>query len=214
MPIRKLFLALTLLTSPLALAQSSPAPATVRTAVFAGGCFWCMETAFEGRPGVGAVVSGFSGGSLLNPTYERVSSGGTGHAEVVQVTYDPRKISYATLLDIYWRNVDPFDSGGQFCDRGDSYRSEIFVADEAERKLAETSKAALAQRFGKAIATRVTSAARFYPAEDYHQDYHLKNPVRYKFYRAGCRRDSRLDAVWGAEARGDSLPAARAAVKE
>jgi peptide-methionine (S)-S-oxide reductase len=148
------------------------------------------------------VVSGYSGGTLANPSYERVSAGGTGHAEVVQVSYDPGRISYARLLEIFWRNVDPFDAGGQFCDRGESYKSAIFVAGAAERQLAEASKAALEKRFGKPIATRVRDAAPFYPAEDYHQDYHAKNPLRYKFYRSSCGRDARLDAVWGKEARG------------
>ena len=184
-----------------ATAPTTP-PAAVQRAVFAGGCYWCVETAYEGIPGVLDVVSGFSGGKLANPSYERVSAGGTGHAEVVQVTYDPQKVSYARLLEIFWRNVDPFDGGGQFCDRGDSYRSEVFVGSQEERQLAEASKAALEKRFGKPIATRISAAAPFYLAEDYHQDYHTKNPLRYKFYRASCGRDARLDAIWGKEARG------------
>ena len=182
-------------TPPQARAQAA-SPASSRTAVFAGGCFWCVEAAFEGIPGISTVVSGYSGGSVPNPGYERVSAGGTGHAEVVQVSYDPRTISYAALLEIFWRNVDPFDAGGQFCDRGDSYRSEIFVASAEERQLAEASKSALVKRFGKPIATQITAAAPFYAAEEYHQDYHVKNPLRYKFYRAGCGRDARLAAVW------------------
>lgn len=190
--------------SPPASATTPTGPA-MRTAIFAGGCFWCMEGPFEALDGVGDVVSGYSGGRLVNPTYEDVGRGGTGHAEVVRVTYDPRKVSYQVLLDVYWRNVDPFDAGGQFCDRGDSYRSEIFVATAEERQLAEASKSALEKRFGKAIATRITAAAPFYAAEDYHQDYHRRNPVRYKFYRGGCGRDARLEAVWGREARGENL---------
>ncbi len=179
------------------------APATVpaRRAVFAGGCFWCVEAAFDGTPGVIDVVSGFAGGRLANPSYERVTSGGTGHFEVVQVTYDPARIDYARLLDIYWRNVDPFDAGGQFCDRGDSYRAAIFVDGTAERQLAEASKASVAQRFGKPIATRVIDAAPFYVAEDYHQDYHVKNPLRYKYYSSSCGRAARLESIWGKAAK-------------
>ena len=187
--------------------------ATLRTAVFAGGCFWCMEGPFEALVGVSKVVSGYSGGRTVNPTYKEVSNEDTGHAEVVQVTYDPRKVSYQTLLDIYWRNVDPFDGGGQFCDRGSSYRTEVFVASEEERRLAEASKAAIVKRFGRAVATPVTAAAPFYEAEEYHQDYHLRNPVRYRYYRGGCGRDARLEKIWGKEARGDSLAVARVAKK-
>jgi peptide-methionine (S)-S-oxide reductase len=197
-----------LLGSGLLPAQSA-SPAAQRTAVFAGGCFWCMEEPFEKLVGVSEVVSGYAGGRTANPTYEQVTAGGTGHAEVVRVSYDPAKVSYATLLEIYWRNVDPFDGGGQFCDRGPSYRPEIFVANDDERRLAEQSKAALEKRFGKPLAVRITKATPFYPAEGYHQDYYLRNPLRYKFYRSGCGRDSRLDKVWGTEARGDMVPAAR-----
>ena len=193
--------------------QTSPrdaaASATMRTAVFAGGCFWCMEGPFEALVGVSKVVSGYSGGRTVNPTYKEVSNEDTGHAEVVQVTYDPRKVSYQTLLDIYWRNVDPFDGGGQFCDRGPSYRTEVFVTNEEERRLAEASKAAIVKRFGRAVATPVTAAAPFYEAEEYHQDYHQRNPVRYRYYRGGCGRDARLEKIWGKEARGDSLAVAR-----
>jgi peptide-methionine (S)-S-oxide reductase len=186
------------------LAQSAP-----RTAVFAGGCFWCMEGPFEKLAGVSEVVSGYAGGRTVNPTYEQVTAGGTGHTEVVRVSYDPAKVSYATLLEIYWRNVDPFDGGGQFCDRGASYRPEIFVATEDERRIAEQSKTALEQRFGRPIAVRITAATPFYAAEGYHQDYYLRNPLRYKYYRNGCGRDARLDKVWGAEARGDRVAAVR-----
>jgi peptide-methionine (S)-S-oxide reductase len=200
----------TLSPSVAAAQPSPPGNAPMRTAIFAGGCFWCMEGPFEALDGVGEVLSGYSGGQLANPTYEDVGRGGTGHAEVVRVTYDPRKVSYQVLLDVYWRNVDPFDAGGQFCDRGESYRSEIFVATPEERQLAEASKAALERRFGKGIATRITAAAPFYAAEDYHQDYHVKNPLRYKFYRGGCGRDARLEAVWGKEARGENLSPAPA----
>lgn len=181
-------------------------PAVTRSAVFAAGCFWCAEAVFDGVPGVSDVVSGFSGGQVADPTYEQVSRGGTGHVETVEVRYDPRKISYSQLLDLFWRNVDIFDGGGQFCDRGDSYRAVIFVADSAERQLALASKAALEKRFGRPIAVSITAAARFYRAEEYHQDYHTRNPLRYRFYRSGCGRDARLDAIWGPDARGEQLP--------
>jgi peptide-methionine (S)-S-oxide reductase len=185
-----------------AAAQSPPAGAApLQRAVFAGGCFWCVEAAFDSVPGVVDVVSGFAGGTLANPSYERVTAGGTGHFEVVQVSYDPARVRYAQLLDVYWRNIDPFDGGGQFCDRGDSYRAAIFVADAAQRQQAEASKAALEKRFGKPIATRVLEAAPFYAAEDYHQDYHVKNPLRYKFYSTSCGRAARLAAIWGRDAR-------------
>jgi peptide-methionine (S)-S-oxide reductase len=189
--------------------REAAAPANSRTAVFAGGCFWCMEGPFEALVGVSKVVSGYSGGRTANPTYKEVSNEDTGHAEVVQITYDPRKVSYQTLLEIYWRNVDPFDAGGQFCDRGASYRTEVFVTGEEERRLAEASKAAIAQRFGRTVVTPVTSAAPFYEAEEYHQDYHSRNPVRYRYYRGGCGRDARLEKIWGKEARGESIAVAR-----
>lgn len=184
-------------------------PAVSRSAVFAAGCFWCAEAAFEGVPGVSDVVSGFSGGRVADPSYEQVSQGGTGHVESVEVRYDPRKISYSQLLDLFWRNVDVFDGGGQFCDRGDSYRAVIFAGDTAERQLAAASKAALEKRFGRPVAVSITAASRFYRAEEYHQDYHTKNPLRYRFYRSGCGRDARLDAIWGPEARGQQLPWSR-----
>jgi peptide-methionine (S)-S-oxide reductase len=178
---------------------------TLKTAVFAGGCFWCMEKPFDKLPGVVRTLSGYSGGRSANPNYEAVSAGGTGHAEVVQITYDPTKVSYAKLLDVFWRNVDPFDGSGQFCDRGSQYRPAIFVADADERRAAEASKQALEKRFGKSLAVGLEPAGPFYAAEDYHQDYYEKNPLRYRYYRGGCGRDKRLDAVWGAEARGESL---------
>jgi peptide-methionine (S)-S-oxide reductase len=187
--------------------QDSAQPATATAgqparAVFAGGCFWCVEAAFEGTPGVLDVVSGFAGGKVANPSYERVTAGGTGHAEVVQVTYDPARIDYATLLDIFWRNVDPFDAGGQFCDRGDSYRAEIFVGGPEERRLAEATKAQIEKRFGRPVVTAISAAAPFYPAEDYHQDYHVKNPLRYKYYSTSCGRAARLARIWGRNADG------------
>lgn len=170
---------------------------SIRTAVFAGGCFWCMEPPYDRLEGVVATTSGYSGGEVANPTYEQVSSGRTGHAEVVQVKYDASKVSYPQLLQVFWRNVDPFDAGGQFCDRGNQYRSAIFYANERERRLALESKQALEKEFGRKIATEIVPAATFYPAEDYHQNYYQRNPIRYKFYRYRCGRDDRLEEVWG-----------------
>lgn len=182
-----------------ALLTALPARAETATALFAGGCFWCMESDFQGSTGVVDVVSGFTGGSLKNPTY---SGNHSGHYEAVRITYDPAVISYAELLQAYWPSIDPFDSGGQFCDRGDSYRAAVFVADARERQLAEESLAAVKARFGeREIATEILPATQFWPVEDYHQDYFEKNPVRYNYYRWRCGRDSRLREIWGADAR-------------
>ena len=173
-------------------------------ATFAGGCFWCMEPPFEALAGVVSVTSGYSGGREPDPTYKLVSSGATGHAEVVQVLYDPAQVSYEKLLDVFWHNIDPFAEDRQFCDAGRQYRSAIFTHDEAQRKAADGSKQALAasDRFkGRTIATEIVAFERFYPAEEYHQDYYKKNPLRYKYYRHGCGRDERLDEVWGAAGR-------------
>jgi peptide-methionine (S)-S-oxide reductase len=193
-------LAFCLVASTLALA----APTKRATAVFAGGCFWCEETAFEGVPGVLAVTSGYTGGHVANPTYEQVSAGGTGHAESVEVAYDPQKISYEKLLDIFWHNVDPLQRDAQFCDHGTQYRSAIFYGDPAQQKAAEASKAKLEEeaRFKGKIVTEIVPASTFYRAEEYHQDFYRKNPVRYSSYRAGCGRDARLKALWGAAAGG------------
>ena len=171
-------------------------------ATFAGGCFWCMEPPYDKLEGVLSTTSGYTGGTKVDPTYQEVSAGGTGHAEAVQVTYDPSQVSYQELLEVFWRNVDPLDAGGQFCDRGDSYRTGIFVHDEEQRRLAEESKRKLAEseRFAQPIVTEVVDAGDFYPAEDYHQDYYRKNPVRYKFYRWNCGRDQRLTDLWGEQA--------------
>jgi peptide-methionine (S)-S-oxide reductase len=168
-------------------------------ATFAGGCFWCMEPPFDDLDGVISTTSGYIGGHKQDPTYKEVSRGGTGHTEAVQVIYDPEKIGYADLLDVYWRNIDPTDPHGQFCDKGDQYRSEIFYHDEGQRQLAESSREALRElkTFEGDIVTGISPATEFYPAEDYHQDYYLKNPVRYKFYRYGCGRDKRLETLWG-----------------
>ena len=170
-------------------------PAQADTAIFAAGCFWCAETAFEGVEGVASVVSGFAGGTVPDPTYDQVVGGGTGHYEVIEVVYDPETVPYAELLEIFWRNVDPFDGGGQFCDRGDSYRAAIF-ATPAQAPLAEASKAAVGEAFGRPSVTRVLPFAPFYPAEDYHQDFWLKDPGRYYSYREACRRDARLEQLW------------------
>ena len=167
-------------------------------ATFAGGCFWCMEPPYDELEGVISTISGYIGGTKKNPTYEEVSAGTTGHAEAVQITYDPKKISYAKLLEVFWRNIDPLTANAQFCDSGSQYRSAIFYHDEAQKTLAETSKKNLQGRFKQPIVTEIVRASEFYPAEDYHQDFYKKNPVRYKFYRYGCGRDQRLQQIWGA----------------
>ncbi|MEZ4599727.1 MAG: peptide-methionine (R)-S-oxide reductase MsrB [Syntrophotaleaceae bacterium] len=170
-----------------------------KTAVFAGGCFWCTEADFEKLPGVIDVISGYTGGGLDDPTYEQVSAGGTGHVEAVRVTYDPDTITYGQLLDWFWRHVDPTDSGGQFVDRGEQYRSVIFYAGEEQRRQAEASKQRLeeSRRFDKPIVTDILPLGAFYLAEDYHQDYYKKNAIRYKFYRYRSGRDQFLDRTWG-----------------
>ena len=182
-----------------AVAKPAAAPA-LEQATFAGGCFWCMETAFEGLPGVKSVISGYAGGLKKDPSYEEVSAGTTGHAESVQIAYDPRVIGYAQLLDVFWHNVDPTQSDGQFCDIGTQYRSEIFWHDAAQKRLAEESKRKLEstpQRFKAQIVTQIVAATEFWPAEEYHQDFYRKDPVRYQSYRLGCGRDRRLTALWG-----------------
>jgi peptide-methionine (S)-S-oxide reductase len=179
--------------------QSGPSAATAK-ATFAGGCFWCMEPPYDKLDGVLSTISGYAGGKKKNPTYEEVSAGNTGHTEVVQVTYDPKKITYEKLLDVFWHNIDPLTANRQFCDAGSQYRTAIFYHDEAQKRLAEESKRALSKRFKEPIVTEITRAAEFYPAEDYHQDYYIKNPLRYKFYRYNCGRDRRLEELWGAAA--------------
>jgi peptide-methionine (S)-S-oxide reductase len=172
---------------------------TTKIATFAGGCFWCMEPPFDKLDGVISTVSGYTGGRTVDPTYEEVSSGTTGHAESLQVTYDPSKIGYENLLDVFWHNIDPLASDRQFCDIGEQYRSAIFYHDDEQKRLAEASKRALEQseRFQQPIATQVVAVEPFYPAEEYHQDYYKKNPIRYKFYRYKCGRDERLKELWG-----------------
>jgi peptide-methionine (S)-S-oxide reductase len=173
-------------------------------AVFAGGCFWCMEEVFENVSGVVSVVSGYMGGQLANPSYEQVSAGGTGHAESVEVLYDPAKVTYVKLLDVFWKNVDPLTPNAQFCDQGSQYRSAIFYLDDEQKRLAEESKQAIeqAKRFQLPIATQIVKASQFYPAEGYHQDFYKKNPFRYKFYKFNCGRAQRLEDLWGPPAKG------------
>ena len=168
-------------------------------AYFAGGCFWCMEEAFEKVDGVSSVISGYMGGTVANPSYEAVSAGRTGHAEAVEVVYDPAKVSYQKLLDAFWLNVDPVTPNAQFCDHGNQYRSAIFFQTDEEKRVSETSKQSIEQlkRFQEPIVTQIVMASQFYPAEEYHQDFYKKNPVRYKFYKYNCGRAQRLDALWG-----------------
>jgi peptide-methionine (S)-S-oxide reductase len=173
-------------------------------ATFAGGCFWCMEPPFDELDGVFSTISGYIGGQKRNPTYEQVSAGTTGHAEAVQIAYDPSVVSYERLLEVFWHNIDPLDAGGQFCDHGSQYRTAIFYHSEEQRQQAEASKLALEREHvlpGK-IVTEIVAADEFYPAEDYHQDYYQKNPVRYTFYRFSCGRDRRLESLWGENAGG------------
>ncbi|MEO8101387.1 MAG: peptide-methionine (S)-S-oxide reductase MsrA [Betaproteobacteria bacterium] len=185
-------------------AQADKAPAGGKTAraVFAGGCFWCMEGPFDKLDGVISTASGYTGGSKKDPTYKEVSAGWTGHTEAVEIVYDPSRVSYQRLLDVFWHNVDPTTRNAQFCDHGTQYRSGIFYLDDAQKAAAESSKAALDKNkpFKDAIVTEITAATQFYAAEDYHQDYYLKNPLRYKYYRSGCGRDARLTELWGNQA--------------
>ena len=176
--------------------------AALEKAVFAGGCFWCMEAPFDKLPGVVSVTAGYTGGQTKNPTYKEVSAGGTGHAEAVQIVYDPSRISYPALLAVYWRNIDPTVSDRQFCDVGHQYRAAIFYRGEEQRAAALRSKAALDKNrpFREPVVTEITPAAEFYPAEEYHQHYYKKNPLRYSYYRSGCGRDRRLKELWGSGA--------------
>jgi peptide-methionine (S)-S-oxide reductase len=176
--------------------QSAP---TTAKAYFAGGCFWCMEEAFEKVDGVITVVSGYMGGTVANPTYEQVSDGRTGHAESIEVTYDPTKVTYQKLLDAFWRNIDPVTPNAQFCDHGNQYRAVVFYTTDEEKQLSEESKNKIEQskRLPAPIVTQLVQASIFYPAEDYHQDYYKKNPLRYKYYKYSCGRAQRLEALWG-----------------
>lgn len=183
-------------------AEAPPPKPGLAVATFAGGCFWCMEGPFDELPGVMETISGYTGGRKVNPTYEEVSSGSTGHAESVRVIYDPKKVSYEKLLEVFWHNIDPTVKDRQFCDTGTQYRTAIFYHDDEQRRAAEASKRRIEQTkpFKEAIVTPIEMAGPFYPAEDYHQDFYRKNPVRYRLYRTGCGRDARLKELWGASA--------------
>jgi peptide-methionine (S)-S-oxide reductase len=178
----------------------SDVPTDAETAIFAGGCFWCVESDFDHVPGVLETVSGYTGGHFDNPTYRDVVSETSGHREAVQITYDPSKVSYDQLLDVFWRSVDPTDADGQFCDRGESYTTAIFTLNGDQQALAEASSAKAMKDLSAKFATLIAPASMFFPAEDYHQNYYQKNPVRYNFYRLSCRRDARVQALWGPEA--------------
>ena len=200
--VTRILLAITTILLPFQQIQIATAAAATEKATFAGGCFWCMEAPFDKLPGVVSVTPGYSGGQVKNPTYEQVSAGGTGHAEAVQIVFDPSKTSYSRLLDIFWRNIDPTVSDRQFCDVGSQYRSAIFYHSEEQRRVALQSKASLEKNkpFKGAILTEITPAGVFYAAEEYHQHYYKKNPLRYKYYRNGCGRDRRLKELWGSAA--------------
>ena len=178
-------------------AQIGPVSGRTASAVFAGGCFWCTESDFDHIPGVISTTSGYAGGHVANPTYEQVSEGGTGHIESVRVVYDPARVSYSTLVELFFRTIDPLDAGGSFCDRGYQYRSAIFVADAEERRVAETAAAQASRQLGRTVATLILPARNFYPAEDSHQAYYRKNSYRYRFYRWNCARDARIEELWG-----------------
>ena len=178
---------------------TGPAPAGLAKATFAGGCFWCVESDFDKVPGVVSTTSGYTGGKLANPTYEQVSAKGTGHAEAVEIVFDPKRVSYAQLVEYFWHTIDPTTKDRQFCDAGSPYRTAIFAHDAAQFAIAAASRAALekSKPFKEPIVTEVAMAGPFYAAEDYHQDYYLKNPLRYKYYRTSCGRDARITQLWG-----------------
>lgn len=189
------FLTLILSAPSFALVAKDP----YQKAVFAGGCFWCMQPPFDKQDGVILTIVGYTGGMIENPTYEQVSEGGTGHYEAIEVTYDPAKVFYEQLLDIFWKNIDPLNAGGQFCDVGKQYRAAVFYLDEFQKTIAEQSKTALEEKKQRTFVTDILPGGVFYPAEEYHQKYYLKNPVRYGYYRKQCSRDRRLEEVWGSE---------------
>jgi peptide-methionine (S)-S-oxide reductase len=194
-----LALALLVALAPAQTAKPAPAAAKLAKATFAGGCFWCMEPPFDKLDGVISTTSGYTGGQKKNPTYEEVSAGGTGHAEAVQILYDPAKVSYQKLLEVFWHNIDPTVEDRQFCDHGNQYRTGIFFHDETQKRLAQESKAALdkSRPFKEPIVTEIVPAGDFYAAEEYHQDFSKKNPFRYNLYRTNCGRDRRLRQLWG-----------------
>ena len=175
-------------------------PGELSTATFAGGCFWCMEQPFDNIPGVASTISGYTGGQVEDPTYAQVSGGNTGHLEAMQVTYNPDQVSYPTLLETFWHNIDPLDNRGQFCDKGTQYRSAIFYETSEQREAAEATKQSVAEQLNSSVATDILPATTFYPAEDYHQNYYQTHPVRYKVYRFGCGRDQRLSEIWREDA--------------
>lgn len=181
-------------------AQAPANGAKLAKATFAGGCFWCMEPPYDKLPGVVSTTSGYTGGQLKNPSYEQVSSGGTGHAEAVQIVYDPSKVSYAKLLEVFWHNIDPVVANRQFCDVGEQYRTAIFFHDAEQKRLAEKTRAEVEKELGQKVLTEIVPAGAYYPAEEYHQNYYEKNPIRYKFYRNSCGRDRRLEQLWGEKA--------------
>lgn len=182
-----------------AVASAAPKQDEKAVAIFAGGCFWCMEPPFDKLDGVLSTTSGYTGGAEINPTYRQVASGRTGHREAVRIEYDPKRVDYARLLEVFWRNIDPLDGRGQFCDKGPHYTSAIYALDDEQQAAAEASKVELASggKLKGEIQTEILSAGAFYPAEEYHQDYYAKNPVRYNYYRWGCGRDARLKKLWG-----------------
>lgn len=182
-----------------AAAGASVARAEQAVAIFAGGCFWCVESDFDKVPGVLSTTSGYTGGNTKNPTYNQVSAGGTGHTEAVRIAYDPAKVSYRQLLDFFWRHHDPLVKNAQFCDHGSQYRAAIFVQNDAERQHAEASKKEVQGILKKPVVTEISAASAFYPAEDYHQDFYKKNAVKYKFYRWNCGRDQRIEQIWGSQ---------------
>ena len=203
LPLSRAIIFATILLAPLIFGTSDAketanVPET-KSAIFAGGCFWCMEHPYDEVEGVISTTSGYTGGYKDNPTYRQVSNGGTGHTEAVKIVYDPKKVSYEQLLKIFWRNIDPLVTNRQFCDHGTQYRSGIFYIDEEQKRLAQKSKTALnkSKALDGKVLTEITAATRFYPAEDYHQDYYIKNPIRYKVYRYNCGRDKRLKELWG-----------------
>lgn len=199
----RLLLGLMLMLAAVGAASAQSAQPARAVATFAGGCFWCTEADFDKVPGVISTTSGYTGGTVANPTYEQVSSGRTGHAESVEVVYDPSKVSYQKLLTYYWRHVDPTVQNRQFCDVGNEYRTAIFVHDDEQRRLAEASKQQIEAELKQPIYTQIVDAGPFYKAEEYHQDFYKKNPIKYKFFRWNCGRDQRLEQLWGAP-KGDS----------
>ena len=203
MPRLLLSVMLILAATGLVSAQSAPPAPNRAVATFAGGCFWCVEADFDKVPGVISTTSGYIGGQTANPTYQQVSGGGTGHAEAVEVVYDPAKVSYQQLLTYYWRHVDPLAKDAQFCDRGREYRTAIFTHGEEQMRLAEASRKRIEAQLKQKVFTEIEPAGTFYKADEYHQDYYKKNAVKYKFYRWNCGRDQRLEQLWGAH-KGDS----------